>query len=247
MNAWPPRELLSTAHARILVIIPAYNEEHVIGGVIREISNQPVPVDVLVINDGSRDKTAQAAERAGAKVITLPTNLGIGGAVQTGYRFAERYGYDIAVQLDGDGQHNPLDLARVIAPVAEGTVDMAVGSRYVERTAYKSTTMRRTGMVVLAFMVRLILGYSVKDTTSGYRAVNRKVIQLFSRRYPTDYPEPESIIYLHRFGFRIKEVSVSMRERETGKSSITPFKSIYYMVKVLLSMGMNAIRSRKLL
>lgn len=235
----------SVSDTRILIIIPAYNEGQVIAGVVEEIHRQSMALDVLVVNDGSRDNTAQMAESAGAIVITLPTNLGIGGAVQTGYRYAEQYGYDIAVQLDGDGQHNPQDLINVISPVLNGSVDMAVGSRYVAKTAYKSSTMRRIGMIVLSGTVRLILGYPVKDTTSGYRAVNRRIIELFSHHYPTDYPEPESLVFLHRNGYRIREVSVDMREREAGRSSITPFKSMYYMIKVLLSMGINAIRSRK--
>lgn len=236
-----------TPAARILVIIPAYNEERAIGAVVREVLTQATSVDVLVVNDGSYDHTAEAAAEAGATVITLPANLGIGGAVQTGYRYAAQYGYDIAVQLDGDGQHNPADLQRVVDPVLHGEVDMAVGSRYVERTTYRSSIMRRIGMVVLSSVTRLILGYPVKDTTSGYRAANRALIELFSRRYPSDYPEPESLVYLHRHGFRVREVSVDMRSREVGKSSITPFRSMYYMIKVLLSMWMNAIRSRKLL
>lgn len=229
---------------KVLIIIPAYNEELVIGRVIEAIFAQPEPVDVVVINDGSRDNTAKVASEAGAKVITLPTNLGIGGAMQTGYRYAFQNHYDVAVQLDADGQHDPSDLAAVLRPVLDGTVDMAVGSRYVVQTNYRSSTMRRVGMVILASAVRFILGYPVHDTTSGYRAVNRRVIRLFANWYPTDYPEPESLVYLHRNGFRIQEVSVSMHERGAGQSSITPFKSMYYMIKVLLSILINAVRAR---
>ncbi|GGJ09972.1 glycosyl transferase family 2 [Alicyclobacillus cellulosilyticus] len=228
---------------RILIIIPAYNEAAVIGKVIAEIRRQPQPVDVLVVNDGSTDDTAHVAAQAGARVITLPVNLGIGGAVQTGYRYAARYGYDIAVQLDADGQHDPADLPKLLAPLLAGEpVDLVVGSRYVEQTPYRSTVMRRLGMIVLAAVVRLLVGYPIKDTTSGYRAANRSVIELFARWYPTDYPEPESLVYLHKHGFRIREVSVHMRERGGGRSSITPFRSMYYMVKVLLSLLMNAAR-----
>lgn len=231
---------------RILIIIPAYNEAEVVGNVIRNIYRTNDGVDVLVVNDGSRDNTAAVAHAAGARVITLPANLGIGGAVQTGYRYAHQYDYDIAVQLDADGQHDPADLPLVLSPLlSRERVDMVVGSRYVERTDYKSSPMRRMGMIVLASAVRMILGYSVKDTTSGYRAVSRSVIELFARWYPTDYPEPEALVYLHRHGFRIKEVSVTMRDREAGQSSITPFKSAYYMIKVLLSLYMNAVRTKK--
>ncbi|MCL6549303.1 MAG: glycosyltransferase family 2 protein [Alicyclobacillus sp.] len=229
---------------RILIIVPAYNEEAAVGGVIRSIFRHRPDADVLVVNDGSRDRTAEVAAEAGARVITLPVNLGIGGAMQTGYRYAAQYGYDIAVQLDADGQHDPSDLGRVLAPLLSGAeVDMVVGSRYVERTSYRSTAFRRAGMIILAAVVRIILGYPVKDTTSGYRAVNRRVIELFAHWYPTDYPEPEAIVYLHRNGYRILEVPVSMREREAGRSSITPFRSAYYMIKVLLSMLMNTLRS----
>lgn len=231
---------------RILVIIPAYNEAAVIDQVISDIHRQSLPVDVVVINDGSRDNTEEVARKAGAKVITLPTNLGIGGAMQTGYRFAAQNGYDIAVQLDADGQHDPRDLQTVVGPLLAGEpVDMVVGSRYVEETSYKSSVMRRLGMIILAAAVRILLGYPVHDTTSGYRAVNRRVIELFANWYPTDYPEPEALVYLHRNGFRIREVSVSMRERGAGKSSITPIKSAYYMIKVLLSLLMNALRTRQ--
>ncbi|MCL6445333.1 MAG: glycosyltransferase family 2 protein [Alicyclobacillus sp.] len=229
-----------------MIIIPAYNEEKVIGQVIADIRRHRSDVDVLVVNDGSRDGTEAAAKSAGARVVTLPNNLGIGGAVQTGYRYAAQYGYDIAVQIDADGQHDPADLDKVIAPLLAGEpVDMVVGSRYVERTQYRSSAMRRVGMIVLAGTVRLILGYPVKDTTSGYRAVNRSVIELFARWYPTDYPEPETLVYLHRQGFRVKEVSVDMKERSAGRSSITPLKSAYYMIKVLLSLVMNAVRARR--
>ncbi|MBX5436616.1 MAG: glycosyltransferase family 2 protein [Alicyclobacillaceae bacterium] len=229
---------------RILVIIPAYNEEPVVGNVVRAIFRHRSDVDVLVVNDGSQDRTAEVAAQAGARVVTLPVNLGIGGAMQTGYRYAAQFGYDIAVQLDADGQHDPADLDRVLGPLLAGEpVDMVVGSRYVERTSYRSTAFRRLGMVILAAVVRLILGYPVKDTTSGYRAVNRRVIELFAHWYPTDYPEPEAIVYLHRNGYRIREVAVAMREREAGRSSITPFRSVYYMVKVLLGMLMNTLRS----
>lgn len=231
---------------RILIIIPAYNEEQVIGQVISDIHQQQSTADILVVNDGSRDRTAEVAKAHGARVVTLPNNLGIGGAVQTGYRYAAHYGYDIAVQIDADGQHDPADLQKVLGPLLSGQpVDMVVGSRYVEQTAYKSSAMRRIGMIVLASTVRLLLGYPVKDTTSGYRAVNRAVIELFARWYPTDYPEPEALVYLHRQGFRIQEVSVSMKERGAGQSSITPFKSAYYMIKVLLSLVMNAVRAKR--
>lgn len=231
--------------ARVLVIIPAFNEAAVIASVIADVLQQRPPVDILVIDDGSTDGTAHAASTAGARVVTLPVNLGIGGAMQTGYRYAAQYDYDIAVQLDADGQHDPHDLATLLAPLQNGEpVDMVVGSRYVTRTNYRSTAMRRVGMVVLAAAVRAILGYAVKDTTSGYRAVNRQVIARFANWYPTDYPEPEALVYLHRQGFRIREVSVTMRERSGGQSSITPIRSVYYMIKVLLSLMMNVLRAK---
>jgi glycosyltransferase involved in cell wall biosynthesis len=229
---------------RVLVIIPAYNEEKSVAGVISEILQKP-GIDVLVVNDGSKDNTALVARQAGALVVDLPFNLGIGGAVQTGYLYAFKNGYDVAVQVDADGQHDPADLGRITAPVVSGEADMVLGSRFIEKTAYKAPLFRRLGMMVFSSVVSIINGQSIKDTTSGYRAVNKRVIAYFAENYPSDYPEVEALILLKKAGFRIKEIPVTMSEREHGESSITPLRSVYYMIKVLLAIFMNLIREHK--
>ncbi|MTV49974.1 glycosyltransferase [Heliobacillus mobilis] len=230
---------------KVLIIIPAYNEQNSIPTVLRKIQALPEQYDIVVINDGSKDNTSLAARSVnGVTVIDLPHNLGIGGAMQTGYIFAHRRGYDIAVQVDADGQHNPDDLPRLLAPLIRGDVNMTVGSRYVEKTAYRSTIMRRLGMVIFSLVVSLITGQKFTDTTSGYRAVDREIIAFYGRNYPTDYPEVEALVLLKRAGFRIAEVSVGMDARQAGTSSITPLKSIYYMIKVLLAILINVVRPK---
>lgn len=229
---------------RALVIIPAYNEEKNVAAVIRKIRQKP-GIDVVVVNDGSKDRTSRVARDAGAIVVDLPFNLGIGGAVQTGYLYAYKNGYDVAVQVDADGQHDPADLEKIIGPVAKGDADMVLGSRYVEKTGYKAPLARRMGMVVFSTVVSLINRQPIKDTTSGYRAVNKNVIAYFVDNYPADYPEVEALILLKKVGFRIKEIPVTMAERAHGESSITPLRSVYYMIKVLLAIFMNLIRVHK--
>lgn len=229
---------------RALVIIPAYNEEKSVPHVIREIRQKP-GIDVLVVNDGSKDDTSRVALEAGALVVDLPFNLGIGGAVQTGYLYAFKNGYDVAVQVDADGQHDPSDLERIIAPVTKGEADMVLGSRYVEKTGYKAPLARRMGMIVFSTVVSQINRQPLKDTTSGYRAVGKRVIAYFVDNYPTDYPEVEALILLKKVGFRIREIPVTMSERAHGESSITPLRSVYYMIKVLLAIFMNLIRVHK--
>jgi len=227
-----------------IVIIPALNEERSVADVIHSILQSAPEVDIVVISDGSRDRTAVVARTAGAYVIELPINLGIGGAMQTGYRFALAKGYGFAVQIDADGQHDPADLPRLLAAARAGHGDMVLGSRYVEKTAYKSSGARRVGMILLANLVRLAVGYAIKDTTSGYRVVNRRTIELFSEYYPTDYPEVEVLVLLHRHRMRIYEVAVEMRERQAGVSSINPLRSVYYMVKVSLSVLLEVLRPK---
>lgn len=217
---------------KVMVAIPAYNEEKNIYCVVESVKFHHPEVDVVVINDGSRDNTCFEAQRAGAYVINLPQNLGIGGAVQTGYIYASRKGYDIVIQLDGDGQHNPKDLSKLINVIGRDEADMVIGSRFVRKTEYESSRMRRLGINFFSRFVSLVCGRDFYDTTSGYRAVNKKVIELFSRYYPRDYPEVETIVYASKRGIRIEEVSVDMDKRQGGKSSITPLKSVYYMIKV---------------
>lgn len=225
---------------KTLIIIPAYNEEGSIAGVIQDIHRHAPEADVIVVNAGSTDRTAELAAAAGAKVLTLPYNVGIGGGMQTGYLYAQRMGYDIAVQMDADGQHPAEELPKLIAKAREA--DLVIGSRYVETTSYRSSRMRRAGMVFFSGLVSLVTGQRFTDTTSGFRAAGRKVIELYASYYPIDYPEVESIVYLKRKGCRITEVATEMHHRKAGKSSITPWKSVYYMVKVTLAVLMSAIR-----
>lgn len=217
---------------KVMVAIPAYNEEKNIFRVIQGVRYQHPEVDVVVINDGSRDNTDFEAQRAGAFVINLPQNLGIGGAVQTGYIYGKKMDYDIVIQIDGDGQHNPKDLTKMIKVIEKNEADMVIGSRFVKKTDYESSSMRKFGINFFSKFVSLICKRNFYDTTSGYRAVNKKVIELFSRYYPRDYPEVETIVYASKRGVRIKEISVDMDKRKEGKSSITALKSIYYMLKV---------------
>jgi glycosyltransferase involved in cell wall biosynthesis len=217
---------------KIMVAIPAYNEEKNIFRVVQAVKCHYPEVDVVVINDGSRDNTGLEAQRSGAFVINLPQNLGIGGAVQTGYIYASRKDYDAVIQIDGDGQHNPKDLSLMIDAIEKDEVDMVIGSRFIKKTDYESSSMRMLGINFFSRFVSLVCKRDFYDTTSGYRAVNKKVIELFSRYYPRDYPEVETIVYALKRGVRIKEISVDMDKRQGGKSSITPLKSVYYMIKV---------------
>lgn len=227
---------------KILVIIPAYNEEKSVGNVIRKIK-YCFDADIVVIDDGSADSTSDKASSEGAKVIRLPFNLGIGGAMQTGYLYANENNYDVAVQVDADGQHDPAYLKTLVAPLLEEKCDMAIGSRYVKESSYKSSVSRRMGMVFFSWLVYLLTASRINDTTSGFRAVNRKIIEYFASSYPTDYPEVDVLVRLFRKNFRILEIPVEMMERQGGKSSITPLKSIYYMVKVSLALLINSLRS----
>jgi len=229
---------------KILIIIPAYNEEATIGKVITEIKQNNKEVDILVVNDGSTDSTFNEACKYGVMVIDLPCNLGIGGAMQTGYIYALKNNYDIAVQVDGDGQHNPADISQIIKPVANNEVDMIIGSRFVNNTGYKSTIFRRSGMIYFTQLINLLTGKKISDTTSGFRAVNRKIIEQFAKEYPVEYPEVEVIVKLNKMGYKIKEIPVLMQERSFGKSSITPVKSIYYMIRVTLGVTSHALSKK---
>jgi glycosyltransferase involved in cell wall biosynthesis len=229
---------------KTLVIIPAYNEENSIEDVIRSVKRWHPDTDIVVVNDGSRDRTSEVAKTTGlAHVVDLPVNLGIGGAVQTGYLFAHRYGYDIAIQIDADGQHDPADLEKIIDVLKNGDADCCVGSRFVEKTEYKPSLFRGIGINFFSWMIKATVGKRITDPTSGFRAVNKGVIEVFARYYPDDYPEVEAVVLLERLGFRVKEASVRMHSRAAGKSSITPFKSIYYMIKVSLAVIMTRIRN----
>jgi hypothetical protein len=217
---------------KVVAIIPAFNEEKNIQAVIHSIQKSGVNIDIVVINDGSIDKTSEVAKSAGAYVINLPVNLGIGGAVQTGYLYAYENGYDIAIQVDGDGQHDGGDLAQLISAVENNDADIVIGSRFVKDSNYKSNTIRRLGIHFFSRLVSWIIKYPILDTTSGYRSINRKALELFSKYYPADYPEVETIVYASRMGLQIKELPVHMNQRCHGKSSISLMNGFYYMLKV---------------
>lgn len=229
----------------VLIIVPAFNEEEAIEGTIeklKELKNYHNAVDICVVNDGSRDRTAEIVRQDPEIIlIDLPNNLGIGGAVQTGYKYADLYGYDVAVQFDADGQHSVEELATIVNPVLAGECDMCIGSRFIEKTAYKGSLARRIGIYYFQYLLFWLTRKKITDATSGYRAVNKKVISLFAYEYPRDYPEPEVIIYLRRKNMKIIEKSVNMHARQGGVSSITPFKSFYYMCKVTLSIVMQKL------
>jgi glycosyltransferase involved in cell wall biosynthesis len=217
---------------RVLVIVPAFNEARNLPAVAAELRGCGEPVDVCVVDDGSTDETARVAERLGFTVLRLPVNLGIGGAVQAGYLHARDHGYDVAVQLDGDGQHDAGFLPALLAPIRRGEADVVVGSRFLGEGGFRSTALRRVGIAYLSWFLRLRCGARVTDPTSGFRAAGRRAIELFARAYPSDYPEPEAIALSRRNGLRITEVPVTMRERSHGASSITALRSLYYLVKV---------------
>ncbi|MFL5929568.1 MAG: glycosyltransferase family 2 protein, partial [Gaiellaceae bacterium] len=219
---------------RTIAIVPAYNEEHNIGRVVDELRAFDAALDVVVVSDGSADRTAQVAAAHGAHVVRLPFNLGIGGAVQTGFRYAFENGYELVVRCDGDGQHDPSELPAVLAPVLAGEADIAVGSRFAGGDGYRSSATRRIGIRLLALIVSAIARQRVTDTTSGFQALNRKAHDLFAADYPHDYPEVEGMVMTIKHRLRLQEVPVTMREREHGSSSITALRSVYYMAKVFV-------------
>lgn len=198
---------------RILIIVPAYNEEASIRGVIEDLRRHFPAGDILVIDDGSRDATRVLAESCGVTVVRLPVNLGIGGAVQTGYRYAQEKGYSIAVQFDGDGQHMASEIPALLMPLQHGQADIVVGSRFLNPGGYRPSVFRRAGILIFSRVLSAILGMPVTDTTSGFRAANRRCIDRCALSYPEDYPEVESLVLLHRSGIRIAETAVVMRDR----------------------------------
>jgi glycosyltransferase involved in cell wall biosynthesis len=231
---------------KLLVIIPAFNEEANIGAVIAALRKDAPEADIVVVNDGSGDSTALVARSAGVGVLNHPYNMGVGAAMQTGYRYARLRGYDVAVQVDADGQHPTEAIARLVAPVVEGRADLVVGSRFLTETGYRPTLARAAGIALLSRVVSVVTGMRVTDPTSGFRAAGRRAIGFLSECYPDDYPEPESIVLLEKRGFGVIEVPVRMRSRAGGRSSITAAKSIYYMVKVLLAIFVDLLKRARL-
>lgn len=227
---------------KVLIVIPAYNEAdnilNTVSGVVEH------GYDYIVVNDGSRDATLDVCRSNGLNVLDLPMNLGIGGAVQAGHKYAQRFGYDIDIQLDGDGQHDPAYLDALVHEVVSGA-DLVIGSRFLEKTdGFQSTFMRRVGITWLSAMLKLCTGRRVSDPTSGFRACGRRAIDLFCASYPVDYPEPESIAVAIKSGLSVKEVSVEMRERQGGTSSIGGLSSVYYMLKVSLAILIASVSRR---
>ena len=233
---------------RLLIIIPAFNEEQALGGVLDEIRALPdlgVAIETVVVDDGSADRTSEVARARGARVLQLCRNVGIGAAVQSGLRLACREGFDFAAQIDGDGQHPPGELRRLLEPALAATgPDLVVGTRYLEGNGFRSTALRRIGSGWLRMMLRLVARLRVSDPTSGFRLYGRRALHLFDETYPYDFPEPESLAVARAAKLEITEVPVTMRERQGGHSSINAFGSVYYMFKVTIAVVLAYVRAR---
>ena len=231
---------------KVLLVIPAYNEEENILKTCQKIKKENKELDFIVINDGSKDNTKKILEDNNIPHINLIHNLGIGGAVQTGYKYALENNYDIVVQFDGDGQHDVRYVEKLIKPIVDGKADFTIGSRFIEELSkFKSSRARRFGINIISFFMKLFTGKKIYDTTSGFRAVNREIIEFFAMYYPSEYPEPVSTTELLKQGKIVEEVSVEMNEREGGVSSIRAWKNAYYMINVILSMFIVSIRRYK--
>lgn len=227
---------------KTLVIIPALNEAESILDVISSIQQHAPWADVAVLNDGSTDATGEIAQAAGAVVLHMPYRVGIGASVQAGYMFADHYGYEVVVRVDGDGQHPIEDIPRLVCGLEQQQVDLIIGSRYIEDRGYSGSVARRAGSLILANLISAITGSRITDPTSGFTAANRRTIRLCAQVYPHDYPEPEALVILHRAGLRICEIPVTMKPRQGGRSSITTLRSAYYMIKVILAILIGLLR-----
>lgn len=225
-----------------LIIIPAYNESENIENTVKDIQKKAPDFDYVIINDCSGDNTRQICEANGFNIVNLPVNLGIGGAVQTGYKYACRYGYDIAVQVDGDGQHDPAFLNEMAETLIKEDADMLIGSRFLEKEGFQSSKIRRVGISYFTWLIKLLTGKKITDPTSGLRMINRKLIEIFAESYPRDYPEPESVVHVIKLKKKVVEIPVVMRERQGGSSSIRFFSSIYYMIKVTIAILTEKMR-----
>ena len=230
---------------RLLFIVPAFNEEASIAAVVRELRTGHPSASVVVVDDGSTDATGMNARCAGARVVPLPFNLGIGSAVQAGLLVAAAERFDIAVQVDADGQHPATEIAKLLGPIERGEADVVIGSRFIGESAYRTPPARRIGIAIFRLINKMLTGETITDSTSGFRAFGSAAIRLLAAEYPHDYPEPEVFVFLCRNGFRVREVPVAMRPRIEGRSSITLMRSAYYMLKVPLASLVGATRRRK--
>jgi glycosyltransferase involved in cell wall biosynthesis len=230
--------LSTTTHTKILIILPCFNEEKSIGTILQQLKKISIPgceFIALPVNDGSTDNTIAEIKKHSSTYLDLPKNLGIGGAVQSGLIYAHQNNFDVAVQMDGDGQHPPLETIKIVMPIINNETDLCIGSRFIDKEGFQSSFLRRAGIKFLSGLIKLKCGQRVLDCTSGYRAFNKNAIAEFVNYYPKKYPEPESALYLIKKGFRVKEVPVIMDARVTGTSSISGLRGIYYMLKVSLA------------
>lgn len=225
-----------------LIIIPAYNEEANIEKTVESILKECTRFDYVIINDCSTDRTREICEMKNYNIINLPINLGIGGAVQTGYKYAVQKGYDMAVQVDGDGQHNPEFLEKMASYMESGNYDMVIGSRFIDKEGFQSSFLRRMGIKLFTILIKLMTGKTITDPTSGLRMIGRSVLEIFAQDYPKDYPEPESVVAILRRNMKVLEIPVVMEERKGGVSSISLKKSIYYMIKVPIAILIERVR-----
>ena len=230
---------------KVLIIIPAYNEEKSIEKVVENLINNYPQYYYLIVNDGSTDRTEEICREKNYNFVTLPVNLGIGGGVQTGYMYAVKNDYDIAIQTDGDGQHNPEYIEKLIEPIVKGEADMTIGSRFIEKEGFQTSFMRRMGINIIKGVIKMCCGVTIKDNTSGFRASSKELTKYFSENYAQDYPEPEAIVTSVLNGYTVKEVPVVMNEREEGVSSINAAKSVYYMIKVSLALMIHRLGYQK--
>jgi len=230
---------------KTILIIPCYNEQETIASLYNEIC-RTTPYDVIVINDCSTDNSKEVLQQKKIPYLDLPLNLGIGGAVQAGYRYALYNGYDIAVQVDGDGQHDPAQVCVITSPIEKGEADLVIGSRFINKSGFQSSVMRRAGINFFKFLIFTLSGKRITDATSGFRAANRKTMELFDTYYAMDYPEPESNMLAIKNKLRVCEMPVTMRERQGGESSIKALQPLYYMLKVSLGIIISSTIRAKL-
>jgi len=226
----------------LLIVVPAFNEEGAIAGVVRSVQQHMPGVPVLVIDDGSTDGTIAQARAAGADVLTLPHHLGLGGCVQTGYKLAFEMGFEYVIRIDGDGQHDAGDIPRILEKLQASGCEMVIGSRFVANNGSETSLLRELGIRFFRLVLQPILGKPVHDPTSGFVGVNRRALQVFERSFPLEYPEIEALVVLQRRRFRFEEIPCKMRPRTTGRTSITPVKSLYYIVHVLLGVFVNVLK-----